>query len=572
LLELTSTLIDKLAETSAELPYSADRVCTLLSELGQTGDITAALGVYPLLCSELKAKSKDGVGGLLVRLNLTTERTGYTVPAEVTAAAVGCIARLMLAVRVEQLPEVDTRLRLYSRWVWGVSRKWSTWADFALPDPAVVLAIPGAALALGALSTDRNGYVREAAVRLLCEDRSREGFPFLLWRAADWVQEIRIPASSAVRERLADDRYLPEFVNALPLLKRMEKMQRLDLSHLSGLIRSRLLDEPDNISLLAGLRSQNMHLRRACVNLLDSIQPAPGPTTIALVAASKDNILRLQVMNWEERLRTVDPDAARVMRRRFLLDRSAGLRLVALRAEIAVGEPALVELLWRYASDDACGVRECARYHIRRLVGTVDFAKYYRGVARSEEYWSPGAIGGLGETGSREDYDYVSEYFAGSARQRTLALKAMARLDPVKVRSVAVASIIDESGQVRRTALGIVGFRVSDEEAQLLIGRLTDATLPGAIKTLVIAARRVEEWQALDLLLSAAITVSRSVAAIAAIEAWNAKGIGVYGPRLLKAEERVKFRDKLSLVANKLTPSNVERLTTDIEGKHRWQR
>jgi hypothetical protein len=570
LLKITSLLIDQLAETSAGLPYSADRVCKLLSEIEQTGDITAVLCVYPLLCAELKAKPRGGLGGLIERLNLTTEVTGFDVPREVRAAAVCCIAQIMSTVHVEQLAEVDTRLRLYGRWSWGVSAKWANWADYAPPDPDVVLGLPGAPLALGALSTHRNGYVREAAVRLLCEDISREGFPFLLWRAADWVQEIRVLARSAVMERLADDRYLQEFVNTLPLLNRMETLHRVDLSYLVALVRSRLLDQPGRICLVAGLRSPNMHVRRASGNLLDRVLPAPDSDVIAIIAGSKDNILRLLVLKWEVRMRTTDPEAACAIRSRFLVDKSAGLRLAALRSEIEVGGPGLLELLWRYASDDAITIRECARYNIRRLAGDVNFVEYYRGVATSEPAFSPGALAGVGETGTREDYDFISGYLVGSARQRAVALKAMARLDPVRVRSAAVASILDDSGQVRRVALGIIGFRVSDDEAYMLIGRLTNATLPGAIRTLIIAARRVEEWQALDILLSAAITVSSSEAAIAAIETWNAKGIGVYGPRLLSAAERDKFRNKLSLVLNKLTPATIERLTTDIEGMHRW--
>jgi 3-methyladenine DNA glycosylase AlkC len=568
-LELTIRLIDQLAETAADLPYSADKVCALLSELEQTGDIMAVLGVYPLLCSELKAKPKDGVGALIVRLNLTTERAGFAVPLEVTAAAVCCIARLMSAVRAEQVPEADARLRSFRSWVWGISANWAKWAEPTTPDTAVVQGLPGAALALGALSTDRSGYVREVAVRLLAMDTSSESFPFLLWRAADWVEEVRALASEAVQERLADDRFLPDFVNSLPLLNRMERLERVDLSNLAGLIHARLLEEPGNVSIVRGLQSTNTHVRRACAELIGRIQPVPDAGAIALIAASRDLLLRIRAMDWEPRLRAVDPESARALRTKFLRDKSNAVRVAALRAEVEVADEATVELVWSLVADDSLGVRECTRYHIRRLVGTVDFAAFYRNVLSESATCIPGAIAGLGETGSQADYDAVSKFMNGSPKQRACALRAMASLDPVRVRAAAIASLVDESGTVRRIALRIVGFSMSDDEAQLLIGCLPNASERGAIDTVVVAAKRLGPWQALDLLLSAVITVANADVAIDAIESWQMKEIGMYTLRGLGAGEQEKFLAKLAAVADQLSTSTVERLAMKIEGQQR---
>lgn len=574
--ETTLALIDRLAESAVGLPYSVDKVCNLLSEIGEAGDTMAVIGVYPLLCSELNlivtSLTPGGLGGVLVRLNLTTERTCYTVPEEVRSAAVVCISRLISAVHIEKLPEIDTKLRLYNSW-WGVSPRWSAWATPAPPDPSTVQGLPGASLAIGALSTARSGFVREAAVRQLCMRTSNEGFPFLLWRATDWVQEVRVLANTAVLERLADVRYLPDFANALPLLNRMEKMERLDLSYLTSLVRSRLLEEPGRASLVTGLQSRNMHVRRACADVLGRVQPVPEIGVIKQVAAHQDIILRHRAMEWEARLRTVDPDAAQALRWKFINDKSSGLRVAALRAEVEVDGPGLLELLWRCTSDDAVAVRECARYHIRRLVGNVDFAQHYRKIIEQDEACLHAAISGLGETGTPPDYDIVCQYLNGPRRQKACALKAMARLGPIRVRSAAIALLFDDSGPIRSIALDIAGSHISDNEADVSIAHLTKNTAHGVMTSLVIATNRMEQWKALDVLLSAAYVVPSTDVSIEAIEKWGTEKFNIYyRPRHLRAVEQDKFRDKLAAIVNRLTVTTVERLTMDIEGRLRWHR
>lgn len=54
----------------------------------------------------------------------------------------------------------------------------------------------------GLLSMHPNGYVREAAVYVLARSGQVSALPFLIVRAADWVEQVRGPAQEAVEELL----------------------------------------------------------------------------------------------------------------------------------------------------------------------------------------------------------------------------------------------------------------------------------------------------------------------------------------------------------------------------------
>jgi hypothetical protein len=101
---------------------------------------------------------------------------------------------------------------------------------------------------VGMLSFDRNGFVREVAVKDLASWFDGKELPFIILAANDWVSNIHVLATEALEKR-ANKQYAPYLVENLSLLRRLWRSGR----HQFG----RLQEDIENL-VAAELRAQDL--------------------------------------------------------------------------------------------------------------------------------------------------------------------------------------------------------------------------------------------------------------------------------------------------------------------------
>jgi hypothetical protein len=417
---------------------------------------------------------------------------------------------------------------------------------------------------LGALASHGNGYIRESAVIGLAASGSGDEVPFLLWRTTDWVEQVRERAIAAVRERLQAGNAAP-FVKALPLLPRLEALGRVDLSGLVAEIRALVLGEPGLVSLMNALRAGNRPLRREACRTLDNVSPAPPAEVALLVSRNPDVVLRSWALRWEGRLRPADPLAAEEIRRSLLNDPVPVIRANALRAAVAADADGSLPALSKALLDTSASLRECARYHLRRLLGETDFAAYYRHAITIDRGDLIAAVAGLGETGTSADVPAVLPFLSGHSRLAQTALKAAARLGGDRARPDIFEALGDPRPGVRRTALTLVGARIAEAEADSirnLWARSPDFPIQ---ETLAAATLRLPPWLALEVFLRAVARDSTREAALAGLSRWRPEQNARYAPIPPPEATRMRLCDAVRTNSSRLPETLTLRLLRALD-------
>ena len=279
-----------------------------------------------------------------------------------------------------------------------------------------------------ALSLHVNGHVRERAVILLGANPDLRVLPFILNRTSDWVEPVAQAAIAAFEAH--PGRHSPEAVmmTARAIQKRsrgyrptytpdassrgLEHAVAGDSSLALFVLEPHQTLASDDPIFLSALKSPHGVVRARVAQLLD-----PGP----------------EVAEWAAR---------------FLLDPYPPVRLIALEYAVKAGKEGF-PVLERAVHDDNCWVRSQARI----VLGPRDYAAVYRA-----EVPDPGAIEGLGETGSRADADVITPLMTHPAsRVRRATVRALVRLDARAALPQVRRMLFDPSARVVREAVQAVG-------------------------------------------------------------------------------------------------------------------
>jgi hypothetical protein len=80
-------------------------------------------------------------------------------------------------------------------------------------------------------SLNRNGYIREKAVKQLSEIVNSDIIPFLIYRLGDWVIPVRIAAHEALK-KYKSEVFLSDLIQYLPVLEWLKKVERTHLDNI----------------------------------------------------------------------------------------------------------------------------------------------------------------------------------------------------------------------------------------------------------------------------------------------------------------------------------------------------
>jgi HEAT repeat protein len=438
--------------------------------------------------------------------------------APVVEAAANAISRILSHCTPTQLAQIDQRVREFSEWRWPTIH----------PDDINRLA-QGHPLALGVLSFNASGYVREATTRALGASHGGEELPFLLIRVNDWVRPVREIARKAVLQRVRSD-YAPHLVRCLPLVYRLEAARRHDqrevVEAVLGLLRQRACRE----ALLSGLASSDRQTSRLAFRLLVESPQEDRLEVLGRALESSDTVLRLLAA--QELRRSLTGEALRQTLDRLRADAFMPVRREALYGFVE-NLPELAPAHLREALlDPHAGMREAARYYLRQL-GQTDFTSFYR--ERLREAGStplPATVEGLGESGEAGDAVLIADFLRHSdPRVRKAAVRAIGRLNAEAYCDSLVAALRDGSAAVAKAARDVLVTHMSCASAHQLAALFEGDSSPLTQRLVLTLLTQRSWWESASVLLTATISPDERIrsVALAGLHRWQ------YSTRILYA-------------------------------------
>lgn len=438
---------------------------------------------------------------------------------DIAAAAAALIQRIVDRSSASELVIVDREMRIQ------LAPRLA-----AIPASDVGRIARGHAGVLGVMSFDASGRVREAAVRELGRVGDGRAIPFLLIRVNDWVKNVRAAAREALR-RFLDDAYTADFARALPIVMGLHDQRRGDHAALIATIYGLFRGPAGSAALREALLGRDARARRLALRFL-SADDGPGANELLkLCLAGRDSILastaasslrnRSNVSDLEDILRAL-------LGSRFSRVRCEGLTGLAERFPEAASES-----LARALFDEHAGVREVARFYLRRR-GTDEFASLYRGrlndaTNATADPSAAAAIAGLGETGSRADADLAAFFLDhASLRVRAAAVRAVGRLSGDDYDDALIAALGDPQGSVARAAVAALLPRAGRLSLLSVVRLLDSLPTPPARRRVLSVIARLRRWDAIPHLLAATSDPDLRTHAEVHIGRWIAKGLRDY--------------------------------------------
>ena len=368
---------------------------------------------------------------------------------------------LLAEVSPGELAVLDQEVRRRDGW------RADGWRSMTPADVRILVELTGDPLTVGAAtSMNRNGFVREAGVRVLDQLDDPRVLRWLVLRTTDRVREVRSPAATAVIRRV-DTALGDAFVDTLPVLlgQRFEPGREAHEVRVAAL--AMLADARSRAALTRGTSHPDRTVRRQAFAVLAANEP-------------NNDLLR-------EALRAGDVVAAAEVARAVLAlpdEREDCIRLLA-RARLA---PLRAIAVWEARADSALtAVVHDALYDrsatVRRLamqVAGFDDARlrelYRDALTRPDR--REAALHGLADVGEAQDATVASEWLAGArTRVRVAATRLVATRGGPQTGDVLVDLVLDDSSRVAAEAIrGVLARGLSEAAAD----RLFDAAVTGS--------------------------------------------------------------------------------------------
>lgn len=434
---------------------------------------------------------------------------------DVGVAAALATAAILGTIPVGDLPRVEAEVRRRVSW-WGV-RAGQAWWD--LSPRSLDRKAPGGWLRVpyyGVASFHPSGYVRQAAVRALGEERSGRELPYLVLRLNDWVEPVRQSAEGAVRDRLTAE-HARAWGHALPLVLGLSDRQRHDAGDLEVQVVALLSADGD--ALRAVLTAGDRTVRRAAVRVaLD----AGGPAAEAAAEMGRDDsdvLVRLAVARAVRRGEVANETAQAAL----LADPAMGVRREVLLGLVERDAPGADDALRDAVLDAHGSVRHDARFFVARRAGEpIDFVDTYRRALAAASEGRTGrelraALGGLAETGGAPDAALALPHLDDNrASVRAAALRVLVGLNPGRYADRVVAAAEDPSPKVARMASEAVATGLPGVDAETVFSRLLAGPATHVRRQALRSLSGLPHWAALPHLLRAAVHPDPATAAQAA--------------------------------------------------------
>ncbi|WP_409474643.1 hypothetical protein [Streptomyces sp. HC307] len=329
-------------------------------------------------------------------------------------------------------PRVWLMLDVATRRAWWRAPRWSAVAVQRL------LQGESSPLGLTVAAFHPDGHVRETAVAYLAELEDTLAVPALTLRASDWVPQVRDRARSALEYRLAEPSAAALVAAAAVALALRERREG---RWLADRIETVFREGPVEL-LTAALAAPDWRTRRAAH--LTALAAGRLDLAQMLHAAEHDGDLLTRIRCAEAAVKTAAAAGTVDLVRPLLSSGTAMVRAEAVHVLARRGDitPAIAAL-----ADRNPIVRAVAQAALRRARS--DPVEQYRRLVMTS-LPEPGAIAGLGETGTADDASLIPSWLDHpQPRGRAEAVRALRRLGAADPDTLS-AMLTDPSGTVTR--------------------------------------------------------------------------------------------------------------------------
>jgi len=311
-----------------------------------------------------------------------------------------------------------------------------------------VLAPP--VLASGIASMDRDGRVREAAVRQLAAETDSLAGPFLILRTTDWVAPVAALAVSILSERLGKER--PLLISSAPLALALSHRQRR-----SGVERIVLERAAVDAEVRAALLASSDRQTRRRVLSEEPVRAALTLDELTMLARSDPDTVVASTAGIEA-VRKIGTARAAGEPLALLLAGPAPVRRVVLDALAERGEGG--EVAERHLFARSPTVRAAAQ-RLHRRTGGDPVVVYRAALARGERV--PIAIAELATAGQGTDHDAIlGALRSADATTRRAAVGAVRWIARERLCELLAPFLWDASPSVTREAERHLRARASD--------------------------------------------------------------------------------------------------------------
>lgn len=353
------------------------------------------------------------------------------------------------------------------------------------------------------LSRNSNGFVREVAVRVLCDTPSKQALLALVERLNDWVPQIRQLAERGVQHYLHPNQADALLYALEPLLALAGKGRCNSEAILQQM--AEVLARPElHTALTEALNSRRGKGARFLFELLLKGEAGALPTTLQIAMKHADTGVRRMALTASRRLALTD---ARLLLRQGFTSSSAQIRVTALREWLARDEqlPQIQDLLSQGLLDPAPAVRCLACWAAPRYqINSAEVLMHGLAAQPTDKNGWLGLVGLAKELVDKRALPTLQVALLHPAPVvRSRALEAIAAIAPDDVLAPLLSALDDPSIHVVRTASRLLKRQSICTGNEQLSAAIASALNNGEIRKLATLAALTPLWSHLQYLLHA---------------------------------------------------------------------
>ncbi|WP_196890037.1 HEAT repeat domain-containing protein [Aureivirga sp. CE67] len=295
-------------------------------------------------------------------------------------------------------------------------------------------------------SMNRNGYIREEALRNLIKNPTKSTLPFLLFRLSDWVPYIRDLAKKGI-EKLIEKGETSCFIHNHKIVEWLLDVNRADLRDIHQKIIDFIFDENNIESTLETIQDYNEGARLFIFKNLIK-QGKVNDQIFDLILKDKIYLIRLLAVRNINLLERAD------VLKKLLKDKNQKIRTYAIynisKNNVEVFQEELNHLLF----DNSTFLRTTSR-HLLSSIKSQNYVELYREKVQSNP--NTGSIIGLSEVGDKSDLALLETFLNSKIiKQRSAALYAISNLDEKKAKEIAFEMLNDDSNSVKKVCSNLI--------------------------------------------------------------------------------------------------------------------
>lgn len=301
-------------------------------------------------------------------------------------------------------------------------------------------------------SLNKNGYIREKAIRKLAESKSEKVIPFIVYRLADWVQAVRQIALKSI-ENFKKTEFINALVDNLTIFEWLQKVERADLSSVYADIMNFVVGENRSF-VIENFKTFTDKTRIVIAKQIASSDEI-NLEDLKILLRDKHFLVRNFALLHFDKFTQANID-------NLLVDKSAKIRMQILYC--LKNKKDFSNIVFPFLSDISATIRDFARYSLKDSIS--DFSTIYNDNLLNKKNII-GSLNGLAETNGRQFVENLVPFLKDTkVKVRKIAFLAIKQLDNSKVYNFALHNLDSEYIGIRNIVIEYFSNTTSTEVLQ----------------------------------------------------------------------------------------------------------